>query len=142
MARRRSLPVKTVRSAIRNKYMKIKSCLIGLGCLLLLLPACLPDLCGSTLIKESVSPGQKYIATIYEWDCGATTSLNRVINLRSYGSDFDGEDQDDWIYSLEGQLDVDVQWISKDELKIFYPAGTDPHVKTIWHDVRISFQKR
>jgi hypothetical protein len=122
--------------------MKIKSCLIGLGGLLFLLPACFSDLCGSTIIYESVSPGQKYIATVYEWDCGATTSFYRVINLRTYGSDFDGGNQDERIYSLEGQLDVNAVWASKDELKVFYPAGTDPHVKTTWHDVRISFQKR
>ena len=122
--------------------MKIKSNLIGFVVLLFLLSACSSDLCGSTIIKESVSPGQKYIATVYEWDCGATTSFNRVINLRSYGSDFDGEDQGNWIYSLEGQLDVDVMWMSKDELKVFYPAGTDPQAQTTWHDVRISFQKR
>ncbi len=122
--------------------MKIKSCLIALSGLLFILSACFSDLCGSTIIKESVSPGQKYVATIYEWNCGATTPFNRVINLRSYDSDFDGEDQDDWIYSLKGQLDVDVDWVSKDELKVFYPAGTDPHAKTTWHNVRISFQKR
>ena len=121
--------------------MKNKSCLIGFCGLLLLLSACSSDLCGSTIIKESVSPGQKYIATVYEWDCGATTSFNRVINLRSYDSDFDGGDQDDWVYSLEGQLDVDVMWMSKDELKVFYPVGTNPHAQTTWHDVRISFQK-
>jgi len=122
--------------------MKINSHIIGFVSLLFLLSACLSDLCGSTLISESVSPGQKYIATIYEWDCGATTTANRVINLRSYDSGFDGEDQGNWIYSLEGQLDVDVMWMSKDELKVFYLAGTEPHVKTVWHDVRISFQKR
>ena len=142
MAKKPSPPVKTVSNAIRNKHMKIKSCLIGLWGLLLLLPACLPDPCGSTLIKESVSPGQKYIATVYEWNCGATTPFNRVVNLRSYDSDFDGGDQDNWIYSLEGQEDVDVQWLSKDELKVYYPAGTDPYAKTTWHDVRISFQER
>ena len=122
--------------------MKNKSYLIGFCGLLLLLSACSSDLCGSAIIKESVSPGQKYIATVYEWDCGATTSFNRVINIRSYGSDFDGGDQDDWVYSLEGQLDVNVMWLSKDELKVFYPAGTNPHAQTSWRDVRISFQKR
>lgn len=120
--------------------MKNKSCLIVLGGLLFLLPACFQDLCGSTIINESVSPGQKYIATVYEWDCGATTPFNRVINLRSYGSDLDGGDQDDWIYSLQGQLDVNVVWLSKDELKVFYPAGTNPHAQTTWRDVRISFE--
>ena len=122
--------------------MKNKSCLIGFCGLLLLLSACSSDLCGSTVINESVSPGQKYIATVYEWGCGATTSFNRVVNIRSTGSEFDGGNQDDWVYSLEGQLDVDVMWLSKDELKVFYPAGTNPHAQTTWHEVRISFQKR
>lgn len=122
--------------------MKNKTGFIVLFSALILLSTCLSDMCGSTVIKESVSPNQKYIATVFEWGCGATTSFNRVVNLRYYGSEFDGADQDDWIYSLEGQLEVNMEWVSENELKVFYPAGAAPNIENTWHDVRISFQKQ
>jgi hypothetical protein len=46
------------------------------------------------------------------------------------------------IRTIEDQLDVNIVWMSKDELSVFYPAGTGPQVKTTWKDVRISFEKQ
>lgn len=78
------------------------------------------DLCCVDLLSESNSPDGKYVATVFERNCGATTPFVRVVGLRHAGSGFAPDEDDDWVFTIHGQSDIYVSWIENAELKISY----------------------
>ena len=97
------------------------------GSLVLLLGAflgsCDASLCSNELINEVASPNGKYIASVFERNCGATTPYVRVVSLHSSDAKLAPEDSDDWVFTIHGQSDVKVSWIADDKLKVSY-SGT------------------
>lgn len=117
--------------AIRMKVLYVFSALFLSGC---------SDLCGVDFLSESKSPDGKYIATVFERNCGATTPFVRVVSLRHAGSGFSPEDDDDWIFTIHGQSDINVLWIESTKLKISYsPTGDSPTQRTKWEKITIKY---
>jgi len=116
----------------------MKTKLIFFFCVLVM-TACSVDICGNTLIKHITSPKKNYVASIFERNCGATTPFIRVVSLRHYESNFDPENQENWVFSIEGQPEVEVIWLNDGELKINYSAGIEPIETTKWNDVKILY---
>jgi len=79
--------------------------------------------CGNELLSESKSPGGKYIAAVFERNCGATTPYVRVVSLRSAGKEFDPDNFDDWVFSIRGQAEITAKWVSDKEVSISYVGG-------------------
>ncbi len=105
------------------------------------LTSCDADLCGNELIREVTSPDGKYIASIFERNCGATTPYIRVVNLRLSDEKFAPEEDDDWVFTIHGQSDVKVSWVADGELKITYSgAGDQPTQRRKWKDVSVSYE--
>ncbi|MCX2803407.1 hypothetical protein [Microbulbifer thermotolerans] len=107
--------------------------------LALLLSGC-GDLCSVDLLSESKSPDGKYIATVFERNCGATTPFVRVVSLRHAGSGFAPEEDDDWVFTIHGQSDINVSWVENTELIISYSAtGDTPTQRTRWKKLNIKY---
>ncbi|MFA0813729.1 hypothetical protein [Microbulbifer epialgicus] len=107
--------------------------------LVLFLSGC-SDLCSVDLLGESKSPDEKYIATVFERNCGATTPFVRVVSLRYAGSEFSPEEVDDWVFTIHGQSDINVSWVENTELKISYSAtGDNPTQRDKWEKVIIKY---
>ena len=103
------------------------------------LTSCDADLCGNNLIREVTSPDRRYIASIFERNCGATTPYIRVVSLRLTDEKFAPEKNDDWVFTIRGQSGVKVLWVSDGELKITYSGtGDQPTQRRKWKDVRVS----
>jgi uncharacterized protein YxeA len=103
------------------------------------LTACDDLLCSNDIIKEQSSPDGRYIATLFERDCGATTSYLRIVTLRQTGATFKANKYDDWVFKMEGQPNVVFFWANKNSLSISYSGyyGKAPMFVDSWKNVKI-----
>ena len=62
--------------------------------------------CGNTVLQEVSSTDGHLVATAFERGCGATTAFTRIVNLRSAGTRFDGEDSEEWIYMTNARRNL------------------------------------
>lgn len=100
------------------------------------LMSCDMSLCSNELIEDVTSPTGKYIASVFERNCGATTPYVRVLSLRSSGEKFDPDDDDDWVFTVHGQSDVQVSWMADNKLKVSYAGIWDQLTRREkWKDV-------
>jgi Family of unknown function (DUF5412) len=74
-----------------------------------------PD-CEDAVKREVRSPNGKYIATLYERDCGATTNFSTIVSLRASMDKFNGEDGR--VFVAEGQFQVNLVWEDDMNLRI------------------------
>jgi hypothetical protein len=94
--------------------------------------------CGNRILKEVPSPDGAYVATLFERNCGATTSYYRVVSLRSAGSKFEPEIKDDWIVQVEQQPDILLKWGDARHLSIRSDwSDESPSPRASWRDVTI-----
>lgn len=108
--------------------------------LVILLASCDASLCGNKLIDEVSSPDGKYIASIFERNCGATTPYIRVVSLRLSGTKFAPEDDDNWVFTIHGRSDVKASWVAAGKLKISYSGtGDQPTQRGKWKDILVTY---
>jgi hypothetical protein len=97
-------------------------------------------LCGNEVLGEFRSPDGKYIATVFERNCGATTPYVRVVSLRRAESSFDPESTGDWVFTLKHQPSIEVKWEDSTHLFITHGRNDDsPTRRNDWNEVRISY---
>lgn len=109
----------------------------------LLLAGCDSFLCGNDVLHERASPDGKYVATVFERNCGATTPFVRAVSLRPAGTKFVPGDFDAWVFSIQNQPDLDVSWEGDLSLVVhsssYYETGTK---LAGWRDVSVTFTDR
>lgn len=108
--------------------------------LALMLTGCSSFLCGNDILQEVVSPDGKFVATVFERNCGATTPYLRIVNLRLANTPFDAEASDDWIFKINGQPKVQISWSDIDNLSISYTgSGETPTLIYSWKQVKVNY---
>ena len=105
----------------------------------MLVAGCVGSQCGNEVLSEAASPDIKYVATVFERNCGATAPYARVVSIRPVGSEFDGNDMGEYVFTMQGQHDVTVQWTTANRLVIRRPAITGDIFKEVhnWKDVEV-----
>jgi hypothetical protein len=96
--------------------------------------------CEDTIKTEVKSPDGKYVATLYERDCGATTDFSTIVNLRDSSARFKGDDLG--VVILKGQHKLDLVWDGNRKLRLqCHDCRTDDIFKQekVWKDIDISF---
>jgi hypothetical protein len=112
--------------------------LVGLGAVALGL--FLASDCEDTIKTEVKSPDGKYVATLYERDCGATTDFSTIVNLRDSSASFNGDDLG--IVIVKGQHKLDLIWDGNTKLRLqCHNCRSDDIFKQerTWKDIEISF---
>jgi len=111
----------------------------ALGLLFFLLAGC--ELCGHELIKEAPSPERKYIATVFESNCGATTPFITQVVLRKEGRTFSADNEEDVVFRVKEKEDVEVRWINAEQLLVRRFPNKDAIFKEMgdWHGVKITY---
>ena len=66
--------------------------------------------CSIEVLQDVSSPDGKYVATLFERNCGATTPYHRVVMLRSVGTKLNAEKHGDWVFSVKGQPEIQLKW--------------------------------
>jgi hypothetical protein len=107
---------------------------------LLVLTGCTLD-CAHELVKEAQSPDGKYIASVFDSDCGATTPISRQILLRKGGIIFSGDNQDGVVFRVKGKRDVEVRWVDGEHLMVRRSPNKDDIYKEMgdWHGVKVTY---
>lgn len=109
--------------------------------LVVVISGCTMSACGNNVLRDAISPDGKHIATVFERNCGATTSYVRVVMVRDSASSFDGGSIDDFIFTMQGQYKVDVRWESIGELVIVRAMRSQDIFKNLdsWQGIRVSY---
>jgi len=94
--------------------------------------------CSNIVSTEKISPDGEYIATVFERNCGATTSYLQIVSLRRSKSNFDPDEYKDWIFSIEGKSNIKVRWLSSDKVSIsFTGTGASPELTSDWRGISV-----
>lgn len=90
--------------------------------IIVLLSCCIPVTCGEDLSLETVSPDGAHTASVFERNCGATTSFVTHINLRPTGGSYSigssGAIYDGEVFVVRGRHEVDILWEAGEILRV------------------------
>lgn len=102
--------------------------------------------CGEVARTEVESPGGKYIATLFERNCGATTGFVTHVNLRLrsdvFHSDGNGTIKDGEIFVVRGQPAVTLTWSDQARLTVECTRCLSESIfkqEKQWKDVAITY---
>ena len=105
--------------------------------------ACGEDLfgeCADTVKAEAVSPSGRYVATVFERNCGATTDYSTHISLSGSGESFDSS-KGTRVLTLGGKEAVAIDWSADGTLSVALPEGATAFTRLeTWRDVRIVYR--
>ena len=96
--------------------------------------------CEDTSKTEIKSPNGKYVVTLYERDCGATTDFSTIVSLRASTDKFKGKG--DNIFVVKGQPKISLVWQGNTSLLLGCAecAARDIFKKeSTWMDVNIHY---
>lgn len=108
--------------------------------LFLVLTGCTLD-CGYELIRETSSPDGKYIAAVFDSDCGATAPFSRQVLLRKGGTAFSGDNQEGVVFRVKGKRDLETRWINAEHLMVRRSPNRYDIFKEMgdWHGVKVTY---
>ncbi len=79
------------------------------------------SLCGNRMLQRQESPTRAWTAVVYERDCGATTSVQTVVELLPRGSDRpDEDDPSGVVISIRNPQHLTVQWMDDSHLRVLW----------------------
>jgi hypothetical protein len=94
-------------------------------------------------MTERNSPDGRYIATVFERNCGATTDYVTAINIRPSDEPFDDGARHD-VLSISGLPPVKVEWAAPRALVIQLPTLLGKErlygQSLFWRDVKITYR--
>ena len=90
--------------------------------------------CSSSILSEAVSPDGRYIATVFERNCGATSPYLRIVSIYPEGIRLRPEDDGSWVFVSKDQPNVGVSWSSPRQLTVvtdgYSRAPSEQRLKT------------
>ena len=106
-----------------------------------MLAACSEPECGNQVKSETESPDKRLVATHFERNCGATTQFVQVVSIRPIGSLFDGNNTDEFVFTMQGNHEIDLHWMNASQLVIGRPSIRVDIFKEreSWRDISIQF---
>jgi hypothetical protein len=94
--------------------------------------------CDDTIKAEARSPDGRYVASVFERNCGATTNYSTLVSLRDATQNFAPGEQG-WVFVLSGQADVTLTWESDRLLKVSSTRREAFRSESTWRDVQVSY---
>jgi hypothetical protein len=98
--------------------------------------------CASSVLSETSSPDGRYISTVFERNCGATSPFVRIVSLRAKGTPFRVENDSSSVFATEGQPNVEVSWTGPRQLVVvthgYSRTPNERRLKAVqWKDVAV-----
>jgi len=96
--------------------------------------------CANEVHSESVSPDGRYIASVIERNCGATTDYVTAVQIRGARSAFSGRTWDD-VFRVGGVATVRLSWDGSNHLLVARPHRPSQTfaASSTWDDIRITY---
>ncbi|MDH0864095.1 hypothetical protein [Mitsuaria sp. GD03876] len=118
-------------------------CLLSLA--LVILAGCSPifdeDGCKSSAILAAKSADEKYVATIADRDCGATTARAKIVYLRAADASVPTNEYGEPVYIYAGQANIAMEWESGTLVIKSTSKGDNVFLaKRSWRDVDIRYK--
>ncbi len=129
--------MKTIRAGVLGAL--LLSCIFS-GCDLYQLADAI-GMCEDRISFGAVSPDERYIATAYHRDCGATTDTTTYVNIRSATAKFVGQGKD-VVLAIEWLVPIGLFWTDNVHLSV-QAIGCPSKVyrqEMVWHDISISYE--
>lgn len=98
--------------------------------------------CGNEILKQEISPGKSFVATLFERNCGATTSFSQVVILSMADDEFNGDQVENYIFSMVGNYNIDLKWKNNTQLVISRP-NIDKDIfknESLWNGITIIYE--
>jgi hypothetical protein len=95
--------------------------------------------CDNSVKSEKRSPDGKYVVTLFERNCGATTDFSTIVNLRESSEKLNGDDLG--ILVVKGQHEIDLTWDGNTGLRLQCSDCRSDDIfkqERKWKDVQIS----
>ncbi len=110
---------------------------VALAFIVIMLASC--DECTNEVIQSVKSPTNKYIATVYIRDCGATTRFITQVNIRDVAKDFSGDDWNGVVFAADNRAPLSINWEDEGTLKINYDSSTVRILRAnySWRNVKV-----
>ena len=95
--------------------------------------------CGNEILSESTNPNGLTKAVIFQRDCGATTGFSTQVSILKSKEDLKNKGGNIFVADtnhgeapsgIGGGPKVDVEWLSQNELKIFYHPKARTYTKS------------
>ena len=94
--------------------------------------------CENVVLQEAISPNGRYAATVFERDCGATTSADRIVSMRFASEPFNPEQPDQVVLRVGLRPNITVRWAADDRLLVrTYSTTRYLQRRPSWSDVRV-----
>ena len=101
-------------------------CLAAAGC---------GDPCAVENLGQTSSGSGRYVAKIQGLNCGATEPFVRTVSLSEATAE---PGEDDWVFAIEGQSDISINWRGDGAIMISYSGvGKSPTIRSQWRDVEV-----
>jgi hypothetical protein len=95
--------------------------------------------CDNQILTEVSSPDGRYIASVFERNCGATTPYYRIVALRLAGTKLRGDRHEDWVFAIKERSEVQLSWRDVQHLEVLSnERDVSPHAPKSWKDVEIT----
>jgi len=104
-------------------------------------------LCDEQIKSEAESPDGKYIATLFERDCGATTDFVAHVNMREtserFVEDSNGTVKQGEVFVVKGRPMTRLVWKNNQSLVIECTRSGSPfRQESSWHTITILYELR
>ena len=95
--------------------------------------------CDNQILTEVSSPDGRYIASVFDRNCGATTPYYRIVALRPAGTKLRGDRHEDWVFAIKERSEVQLTWRDVHHLEVLSnERDVSPHAPKSWTDVEIT----
>jgi hypothetical protein len=106
------------------------------------LSAALSSGCSNNVLMQAASTDGRYVATVFEMNCGATSPFLRVASIRLQDAPFDAKDDKSWVFVTRDRPTVKILWSDQRKLTVVVDgySSTPPEQRvrsSRWEDVEI-----
>jgi hypothetical protein len=94
--------------------------------------------CVDNIKYESVSPDRRFVATVFERSCGATTGFSTQVNIRESSQSFDSKSKGS-ILVTGGRNAIYLSWIDKSHLSVSLLNVEIFKKEEMWNGISITY---
>jgi hypothetical protein len=96
--------------------------------------------CVDNMKYESVSPDRRFVATVFEQSCGATTGFSTQVNIRESSQSFDSKSKGNILVLVTGgRNDIYLSWSDRSHLSVSLLNVEIFKKEEMWNGISITY---
>lgn len=98
------------------------------------------DDCLNEVLSSEISENRMFTVTLFSRNCGATSSLAYIIAIRNSNSEFDPENENNYIFISTGSPNIRIKWDKNGRVEISGGGTSIFKQEKEWNGVEIVYQ--